>query len=118
MGPYKRDMAARRVVTEVPAWKRALQRWAYYKSYFPQLGLMRDDCLEETSDVKEALRRLPATQIDARQFRISRAMYLSNRKEILPKEEWTQMDEDVRYLALLVKDVEKERLEREEWDKK
>ncbi|XP_076437719.1 cytochrome b-c1 complex subunit 7-like [Babylonia areolata] len=111
-------MAARRVVTEVPAWKRALQRWAYYKSYFPQLGLMRDDCLYETSDVKEAIRRLPGEIYDARQFRISRAMYLSNRKEILPKDEWTKMEEDVRYLTPIVKEVEKERQERQEWDKK
>ena len=54
---------------------------------------MRDDCIHETPDVKEAIRRLPGDQYDARQFRISRAMYLSNRKEILPKEEWTQMEE-------------------------
>ncbi|KAL8578424.1 hypothetical protein ACOMHN_014923 [Nucella lapillus] len=111
-------MAARKVVAEVPAWKRALQRWAYYKSYFPQLGLMRDDCLYETPDVKAAIGRLPAAQYDARQFRISRAMYLSNRKEILPKEEWTKMEEDVRYLTPIVSDVEKERLEKQEWDKK
>lgn len=102
----------------MPAWKRALQRWAYYKSYFPQLGLMRDDCLNETPDVKEAIRRLPADVYDTRQFRISRAMYLSNRKDILPKDEWTKMEEDVRYLAPLVEEVKRERLEKQEWNKK
>ena len=25
----------------VPAWKKALQRWAYYKSYFPSIGEYR-----------------------------------------------------------------------------
>ena len=54
---------------------------------------MRDDCLHETPDVKEAIQRLPPDLYDARQFRISRAMYLSNRKEILPKDEWTKMEE-------------------------
>ena len=54
---------------------------------------MRDDCLNENQDVKEAIKRLPSDHYDARQFRISRAMYLSNRKEILPKEEWTKMED-------------------------
>jgi ubiquinol-cytochrome c reductase subunit 7 len=54
---------------------------------------MRDDCLNEDANVKEAIRRLPPTVYDARQFRISRALYLSMRKEILPKEEWTKMEE-------------------------
>lgn len=54
---------------------------------------MRDDCLHETDDVKEAIQRLPGDLYDARQFRISRAMYLSNRKEILPKDEWTKMED-------------------------
>ncbi|PVD32569.1 hypothetical protein C0Q70_08010 [Pomacea canaliculata] len=111
-------MATRRVVAEVPAWKRALQRWAYYKSYFPTLGLMRDDCLYETPAVQEAIRRLPADVYDARQFRISRALYLSGRKEILPKDEWTKMEEDVRYLTPYIKEVEKEIEERAEWNKK
>nr|KAG5701090.1 hypothetical protein BaRGS_002566 [Batillaria attramentaria] len=79
---------------------------------------MRDDCVYETPDVKEAIKRLPPDIYDSRQFRISRAMYLSNRKEILPREEWTQMEQDVRYLTPYIKEVERERLEREEWDKK
>lgn len=58
-------------------------------------GLMRDDCLYETPAVQEAIRRLPADVYDARQFRISRALYLSGRKEILPKDEWTKMEEVV-----------------------
>ena len=61
---------------------------------------MRDDCHEETAIVKEALRRLPEPLFDARQFRISRALQLSNRKEILPKEEWTQFEEVYRALKL------------------
>lgn len=54
---------------------------------------MRDDVIHESPDVTEAIKRLPPEVYDARQFRISRAIYLSLRKEILPKEEWTKMEE-------------------------
>lgn len=40
-------------------------------------------------DVTEALRRLPADQKYARDFRISRAMSLSMQKDELPRSEWT-----------------------------
>lgn len=53
---------------------------------------MRDDCLNETEDVKEAIRRLPKDLYDERVFRIARALSLSNKKTILPKEEWTNYD--------------------------
>lgn len=54
---------------------------------------MRDDILNETPNVKEALRRLPRDVYDARQFRISRALNLSNKKDILPKDEWQKYEE-------------------------
>ena len=54
---------------------------------------MHHDTLHETEEVKEALRRLPKRLQDERQFRISRALYLSMKKEILPKEEWTKYEE-------------------------
>jgi Ubiquinol-cytochrome C reductase complex 14kD subunit len=57
------------------------------------LGLMHDDTLYETPEVKEALRRLPKKLQEERQYRISRALYLSMRKEILPKAEWTKFEE-------------------------
>ena len=53
---------------------------------------MRDDILAETDDVKEALRRLPRDEYDARMFRIVRALHLSGKKEILPKIEWTSYE--------------------------
>jgi len=58
---------------------------------------MNEDTLFETPEVKEALRRLPKQVAEERQYRITRALYLSMRKEILPKEEWTSYD-SVRYL--------------------
>lgn len=78
---------------------------------------MRDDCLYENEDVKEALRRLPEHLVDERNFRMVRAIQLSLQKTILPKEEWTKMEEDKLYLSPIVEQVKKERLEREEWEK-
>ncbi|XP_063548330.1 cytochrome b-c1 complex subunit 7-like [Cydia strobilella] len=93
-----------------------MKQWAYNLSGFNKYGLMRDDCLYETQDVQEALRRIPAHVVDERNFRIVRAMQLSLQKTILPKEEWTKLEEDVLYLSPVVKQVEKERKEREAWE--
>ena len=59
------------------------------------VGLMRDDCLRQTPDFTMAMQRLSSEVADARQFRVSRAIALSMRKEILPKEEWTKLEEVV-----------------------
>ncbi|KAM3967516.1 ubiquinol-cytochrome C reductase complex 14kD subunit [Aphomia sociella] len=95
----------------------SLKRWAYNLSGFNKYGLLRDDCLHETDDVKEALRRLPDHVVDERNFRIIRAVQLSIQKTVLPKEEWTKYEEDKLYLSPIVDQVKKERLERENWEK-
>ncbi|CAG9135636.1 hypothetical protein JYU34_003293 [Plutella xylostella] len=97
--------------------KSALQKWAYNLAGFNKYGLCRDDLLHENEDVKEALRRLPEHVIDERNFRIVRAMQLSLQKTILPKEEWTKLEEDQLYLTPIVEQVKKERTERENWEK-
>ena len=56
-------------------------------------GLWRDDLLHETPAVQEALKRLPQDVLDARNFRMVRAGYLDLRKDILPKEEWTKLED-------------------------
>lgn len=56
-------------------------------------GLHRDDTLYEDSDVKEALRRLPENQYNQRVFRIKRALDLSMKQQILPKDMWTKYEE-------------------------
>ncbi|KAI8438755.1 hypothetical protein MSG28_011159 [Choristoneura fumiferana] len=94
----------------------SMKKWAYNLAGFNKYGLMRDDCLYETQDVQEALRRLPAHVVDERTFRMVRAMQLSLQKSILPKEEWTKYEDDVLYLTPIVKQVEKERKEREAWE--
>ena len=48
----------------------AFKNWAYNLSGFCKLGLMRDDVLMETSDVVEAVKRLPDQLYDERQFRL------------------------------------------------
>lgn len=56
-------------------------------------GLWHDDILYESPPVAEALRRLPQHIRDERNFRIVRAMQLSCQKSILPKDQWTKMEE-------------------------
>lgn len=54
---------------------------------------MRDDTIHEDLDVKEALRRLPETVYNDRMFRIKRALDLSMKQQILPKNQWTKFEE-------------------------
>lgn len=54
---------------------------------------MRDDTIYEDLDVKEALRRLPEQQYNDRMFRVKRALDLSMKQQILPKDQWTKYEE-------------------------
>lgn len=54
---------------------------------------MRDDTLYEDDDVKEALKRLPEDLYNERMFRIKRALDLSLKHRILPKEQWVKYEE-------------------------
>ncbi|KPP76901.1 cytochrome b-c1 complex subunit 7-like [Scleropages formosus] len=96
----------------------SLCKWYYSAAGFNKIGLMRDDTLLEDEDVKEAIRRLPEKVYNDRVFRIKRALDLSMKHQILPKEQWTKYEEDVRYLEPYLKEVIRERKEREEWQKK
>ncbi|XP_072742904.1 cytochrome b-c1 complex subunit 7 [Anoplolepis gracilipes] len=92
------------------------RKWCYNLSGFNQYGLWRDDCLYESEDVKEALRRLPQEIKDERNFRIVRAMQLDANKRLLPKEQWTKFEDDKLYLQPYIEEVKKEREEREQWE--
>ncbi|XP_040044304.1 cytochrome b-c1 complex subunit 7 [Gasterosteus aculeatus] len=94
------------------------RKWYYNLCGFNKLGLMRDDTILEDSDVKEALRRLPEPQYNDRMFRVKRALDLSMKQQILPKDQWTKYEEDIRYLTPYLEEVIRERNEREEWMKK
>lgn len=80
-------------------------------------GLQHNDCLYENADVKEAIRRLPRKVYDERNYRIMRALQLSLTKTILPKNEWTKYEDDVKYLEPYLNEVIREREEREDWEK-
>lgn len=67
-------------------------------------------------NIGEALRRLPQEIKDQRNFRIIRAMQLDCCKRILPKEQWTKYEEDVKYLTPYLEEVMKEKEEKEKWE--
>ncbi|XP_017282194.1 cytochrome b-c1 complex subunit 7 [Kryptolebias marmoratus] len=93
-------------------------KWYYNLCGFNKLGLRADDLIYETNDVKEALKRLPEDVYNERMFRMKRAMHVSMKHQILPKEEWTKYENDVPYLKPYLEEVIRERKEREEWMKK
>lgn len=66
------------------------------------LGLRADDLhMEENLDVENAIKRLPEEDQYLRIFRIKRAMDLTVKHQILPKEEWTK-PEEVRNIQVLM----------------
>ncbi|XP_061520982.1 cytochrome b-c1 complex subunit 7 isoform X1 [Phycodurus eques] len=96
----------------------SVRKWYYNLSGFNKIGLMRDDTIHEDDDVKEALRRLPENVYNDRMFRIKRALDLSMKHQILPKDQWKKYEEDEPYLMPYLDEVIRERKEREEWMKK
>merc|ERR1712071_390515 len=111
-------MAVSKAPTFLAQVYQTMRRVAYSASGFNKYGLMHDDVLYETPDVEEALHRLPVQLVDDRNFRITRALQASGQKKILPKEDWTKYEEDVRYLKPYLEEVIRERQEKEAWDRK
>ncbi|XP_043831560.1 cytochrome b-c1 complex subunit 7 [Dromiciops gliroides] len=111
-------MATRVPTVASSQWLQSLRKWYYNAAGFNKLGLMRDDTLYEDEDVKEAIRRLPENLYNDRMFRIKRALDLTMRQQILPKNQWTKYEEDKLYLQPYLKEVIRERKEKEEWNKK
>ena len=64
-----------------------------YTCYLSLSGLKRCDVMDETEDVKEAIRRMPVELQDERIFRLRRAMQVSVNNTYLPKEQWTKYEE-------------------------
>jgi len=99
----------------VTGWRLIFKKWCYNIAYFPKVGMMRDDVLMETTDVAEAIKRLPDKLYDERQFRISRALLLSCQKSVLPEEQWTKIEDDILYLRPYIEEVQREKAEKGEW---
>ena len=74
-------------------------------------GLLYEDLLVETEDVKLALSRLPKDVIAAREQRLKRAMVLSSQQRYLPEEVASKIDPFEKYLAPYIAAVEEEKKE-------
>ncbi|EHB07672.1 Cytochrome b-c1 complex subunit 7 [Heterocephalus glaber] len=111
-------MAGRPAVLASGQWLDGIQKWYYNPAGFNKLALMLVDTMYEDEDLKEAIRRLPENLYNDRMFRIKRALDLSLKRQVLPKDPWTKYEEDKFYLEPYLKEVIWERIEREEWAKK
>ncbi|EGD82419.1 ubiquinol-cytochrome C reductase [Salpingoeca rosetta] len=114
-------MAFRRSLTlfaqEESGFMAALGRWARNASGYRKYGLFADDLIrEEMPGVREAISRLPREEQDLRYFRLKRALQLSVQHKYLPKEEWTTDETERYYLTPIIKQVEQELKEKEEFD--
>ncbi|KAL4698058.1 hypothetical protein H8957_001031 [Semnopithecus entellus] len=101
-------MAGTKAAAASGKWLDGIRKWYYNAAGFNKLGLMRDDTIYEKEDVKQAIRRLPE----------NRALDLTMKHQILPKEQWTKYEEKNFYLELYLKEVTWERKEKEEWAKR
>lgn len=57
-------------------------------------GLRREDLYDDdVLDVQEAVRRLPETEMNLRNYRLKRAFDLTMKHSILPRDQWTKPEE-------------------------
>ncbi|XP_076629187.1 cytochrome b-c1 complex subunit 7 [Colletes latitarsis] len=90
--------------------RKLMFNWAGYNKY----GLYSHDVFDYADPfIKEALRRLPKNVLDARNFRIMRALQADFLKTFLPKEKWITYEQDLeyRYLDSYLEEIEAERIE-------
>ncbi|KAF8478959.1 cytochrome b-c1 complex subunit 7 [Russula ochroleuca] len=98
-------------------WFKPISSWYANLSGYRRLGLVYDDLLvEERPDVQRALTRLTPREAYDRAYRFKRASQASVLHKDLPKSEWVNPEEDVRYLKPHVLEVVKEDQERHVWD--
>ncbi|VDP85709.1 unnamed protein product [Echinostoma caproni] len=72
-----------------------VKSFQFKNSYYNQLGLLYHDVIPHSPLIAEAVRRLPREETEARDFRIARAFQLSANKAVLPKEQWTSIEDDI-----------------------
>ncbi|WFD01794.1 Cytochrome b-c1 complex subunit 7 [Malassezia obtusa] len=84
---------------------------------YRQFGLRYDDLLEEENfQTQKALSRLEPNEAYDRVFRFRRAVQCSILQRPLAKEEWTTVENDVRYLTPLLEEIQRADDERANWD--
>ncbi|KAK4475307.1 hypothetical protein MN116_002375 [Schistosoma mekongi] len=96
--------------------QKKLKLFTLNTGYYNQLGLLKHDWLPHGPVLIEALRRLPRDELEARDFRIARASLLFASKNILPKEQWTTVENDIPYLDPYINVVAKELDDQSSWD--
>ncbi|RAH61884.1 ubiquinol-cytochrome c reductase complex 14 kDa protein [Aspergillus piperis CBS 112811] len=98
-------------------WMMPIAQWYTDASGYRRLGLKADDLIPEENDVvQKALKRLPPKEAYDRVFRIRRAFQCSISHTLLPASEQTKPEEDVEYLSPIIREIEKEKQEREDLD--
>ena len=74
-------------------------------------GLLYEDVMIETADVKLALKRMPKELMVAREQRLKRAMMLDTQQKTLPPEVAAQIDPWQSYMGPYLEGVQKENAE-------
>jgi len=80
---------------------------------YQRYGLLYEDLLVETPDVRAALLRLPKDVLSDRDDRIKQALVLHAAGDQLPRDQWTNEETDQPYLAPYLAQVVQERRDRE-----
>lgn len=101
----------------VSGYVKPIANWYANVSGYRRMGLKYDDIVaDESPEIQRALERLtPREQYD-RQYRMKLASHASLTHKDLPKEQWVDPKDDVRYLTPHVEEVVKENQERAVWD--
>ena len=93
--------------------ERNLQKINYTASEYCKVGLLHHDQLKESDPVvQEARQRMTDEEVQARYFRVNRALLMSANHQILPQDEWTPMDADHNYLQEHLNDARNEMKEK------
>jgi ubiquinol-cytochrome c reductase subunit 7 len=71
---------------------------------------------EESEVVQLAIKRLPPKEAYDRVFRLRRAFQCSLEHQLLPPHQQTKPEEDVQYLSPIIREIEREQKEREDFD--
>ncbi|OLL24321.1 Cytochrome b-c1 complex subunit 7 [Neolecta irregularis DAH-3] len=94
----------------------AAERFVQLSGY-RQMGLKYDDLLmEEHSIAQKALGRLSERETYDRFYRLKRGHQLACVHQILPRNEWTKPEDDIRYLTPIIKELEAEAQEKADFD--
>ncbi|XP_017878770.1 cytochrome b-c1 complex subunit 7-like [Ceratina calcarata] len=95
-------------------WQYRMRKLGFELAIYKRYGLYTDDVLDyEPTVVHEALRRLPKDVLDARNFRLIRALQLDVLKQYLPREKWITYEQDLeyRYLQPYIQEINAEKTE-------